>query len=166
MGTGPQNRCIEIELANPTAPNIAYLRRRFGPRVCVDLKAGGRLDDCGGLSGSRLPTGSATVPDLRDLGIYEASRRAVASGLGYTVACLRDNNKQPKRPTRYSPEQLVRITTQCPRAGERVPPGTAVALNGVALLPGGFTYKVGPLAPYGTGTSKACADGRNASRHP
>lgn len=154
--------CVSVELVNPTRPNIEYVRRQFGANVCVERRPGDDAQACSGYVQLTVPSGSARVPDLRDLGLYEATRRAVASYLRYSLDCLGESEKRAKPLPRHSPEQLVRVTKQCPRPGEMVPPGTAVALEGNAVLPGGFEYKVSPLTDN-VSTSRPCADGRHAS---
>ena len=158
--TGRGKPCVSVYLANPTRPNIEYLRREFHG-VCVLKEPMGRLMACTGYTPPSPPSGSVTVPDVGDLGLYEASRRVTRAGLTYTLNCLGERKTRAKRPSQYSPDQLARIADQCPRPGERVPPGTEVALEARALLPGGFEYRVGSLNSYTTGTSKPCADGRN-----
>jgi hypothetical protein len=137
----PIQRCVSLLVVNPTRPNIEYLRRRFGPHLCFDQpeRPGGA---CAGHGSPDTPGGTVEVPDLRDLGLYEAERRAVQSGLRYTIDCLGVDHTRPRRASRFSPEALVRVTAQCPRAGQHVASGSEIALEAKAVLPGGFPYVV------------------------
>lgn len=164
LSTGPEDTCVIVELANPTQPNIEFVRRQFAPHTCVARKPRDRIQACRGSERPAIPLGPVKVPSMRDLGISAAGRRSLASGLTYAVDCLGENLKTVKRFSKYSPEQLLRVTKQCPRPGELVPRLTEVALEAVATLPGGFSYKVSSLSRYNTGTSRPCADGRNATR--
>jgi hypothetical protein len=149
--------CLHMELYNPTPANIAYIRRVYGRHVCVDRKPGGVAYACTGYEQDAVPEGPVVVPNLLDLGLREASKRALANNLRYSPACLGDAESRPAKVDRYSPEQLVRISRQCPAPGQRVPAGTPVVLEAEALLPGGFRYRIGALPSNG-----GCADGRNA----
>lgn len=53
----PAEPCISVGLANPTPANVAYLRRRFGPDVCVKRKPEGRPESCAGYRAPPLPEG-------------------------------------------------------------------------------------------------------------
>jgi hypothetical protein len=150
-------RCVSVELANPTRPNVAYLRQRFGPWVCVDRKPASPAIACPGYSAPPLPQGPAVVPNVNDLGLEEAERRVLTSGLTYTTGCHGDHRARVRRLRSYSPDQLARVGRQCPHAGQRVPAGTEVALAGVAILPGGYRY------PTSAGLGSSCVDGRNAA---
>ena len=162
LSTGqPGESCVAIGLANPTRPNIRYLQDRFGPHVCVRRKPAGLAQACSGYAAPNLRTGPITVPDVRDLGLEEASRRLLSNGLTFAIHCLGDVERKVKHSPRHSPDQLVRITKQCPRSGELVPAGSEVALEAKAILPGGFEFKQSALTRYNTGTTKPCADGRN-----
>jgi hypothetical protein len=52
----------------------------------------------------------------------------------------------PKPLPRTSVWRLEHVVKQCPQAGERVPRGSAVVLDNVAELPGGFDVPLGPDA--------------------
>jgi hypothetical protein len=153
--------CLTVVLANPTRPNRNYIVQRFGHGVCVATTPDGPLQACGGPFSKKVATGTVTVPDISDLGIFQAEKRITALGLTYAVKCLSDNIPLARRPVRSSPEALVRITAQCPRPGEKVPASSTVALQGVAPLPGGFDYAIGVLDAYNTGSNSPCQDGRN-----
>lgn len=159
----PAEPCLSVTLDNPTPANIAYLQRRFGPDVCVERNPDGRPEVCPGSVQPPLPEGPVTVPDLRDLGLREASRRLVAGGLTYAAACLGEGKRRVLRITRGTPMDLARVVKQCPHAGQRVPAGTEVALDAAAVLPGRFKYEVGALSFRSTGTTKPCQDGRHVS---
>jgi hypothetical protein len=164
MTTGhPGKRCVSIGLLNPTRPNAEYLRHRFGPDVCVKREPVGPIAACAEYLGRPVRSGGVRVPDLRGLGLYAAERKVTARRLTYSIWCSGDKFARPKQPAPHSPDRLVRVVAQCPRAGERVSPGTDVALDAVALLPGGFRYRTGTLSPYHTGTSTPCGDRRNPS---
>ena len=136
MATGrTADPCVAMWLANPTEPNIQYLERRYG-QVCVRRKPEGYGKACGGARARSLRRGPVTVPDVRGLGIEVATRRLVAAGLTFTIACLGDREHRAQVPSRHSPDQLVRITRQCPRPREAVPRDAEVALVGKAIAPG------------------------------
>jgi len=143
--------CAVVWLLNPTAPNIAYVQRRF-PGVCVDPSPMGPIDACPDTIRGMTRGGRVTVPDVRELGLVEASRRVLAADLTFTTACLgRARNVEwvPANPA----DDLVRVVAQCPRAGEHVRRSTEVALHAQAILPGSFAHVVG--------TSRRCDDRRN-----
>ncbi len=160
---GADRPCYRVDLANPTRPNIEFVRRQFGPRVCVSRRPGRLAYLCTGYTQPRLGTGPVAVPDLGDLGLRDATRRALAVGLTYSVDCPGAAGTRILRPRRNWPDELVRITKQCPAPGELVPPGTEVALAGTATLPGGFKWEVGALTRKDPRVSKPCADGRHAT---
>jgi hypothetical protein len=155
-GTGLSDGCVSLKVVNPTMPNVAYLRRSYGRAICVetftapDAKCAIVRQDVPG--GSRVK-----VPDVADLGLYEAERHITSAQLSYTIDCPGDSRTKPLRPSRFSPDALVRITAQCPRAGEMVPRGTEVALEGWADLPGGFRWARSAWSTIGRPT---CVDGR------
>jgi hypothetical protein len=157
----PARPCVAVSLANPSAPNVAYVRHRFGRDVCVEKEPTGPVQACAAYISPPVARGPVIVPDLTGLGLYEAERRAVAHGLTYSVTCLGDKRTEPRRPSILRPEALVRITAQCPRAGERVSKGAEVGLDGKAILPGGFVFPVGVLDRYHTESAHPCSDGRN-----
>jgi hypothetical protein len=147
-GSGVGNHCVFVSLSNPTEPNVAYIRHRY-PKTCVEPRPLGPIDAC-------LPTrvradrGPVKVPDVLDLGLAEASRRILAADLTFTASCPgRKRNVEwvPQNPA----DQLVRVTAQCPRAGERVRAGSEIALLAQTQLPGGFNHYVG--------TAGACDSG-------
>lgn len=156
----PSERCVPVSLLNPTKPNVEYLQHRFGSALCVDR--GGGLVGCPAVFAAPVRAGRVVVPDVRGLGVYRAERRLVARGLTYAVGCRGEGKSRPKRPPRYSPQALVRVTRQCPRAGERVPPDTEVGLDASAVLPGGYRVRFGVFED--ADTRAPCADGRNFKR--
>lgn len=132
--------CVMVWLANPTSPNVAYMRRRF-PKTCVERRPMGPISGCFSTRGVTRG-GPVIVPDVGDLGLVEASRRVLAAGLTFTTGCIgRARNVEwvPSNPA----DRLVRVVAQCPRAGQRVRRGTEVALQAKALLPGSFNYLAG-----------------------
>jgi len=42
---GVGSGCVLVSLANPTAPNVEYMKRRF-PKVCVERRPVGPIDAC------------------------------------------------------------------------------------------------------------------------
>lgn len=161
VGTERNRSCLTVGLANPTRPNRNYVLQRFGNGVCVATTPDAPMQACSGPFSKKVATGSVTVPDISDLGLFQAEKRITALGLRYAVRCLSDSIGIARRPVRFSPEALVRITAQCPRPGEKVPASSTVALHGVAPLPGGFDYAIGVLDVYNTGSNNPCQDGRN-----
>jgi hypothetical protein len=135
--------CVDVSFANPTVPNVAYLRRRFGPGTCVARQPNGRAVACAEMFIRPRAARPVSVPDLRGLGLYEAERRVTEAGLTYALDCVGDATSKPRRPARESPEALARVTRQCPRPGAHVPLGTEIALQGIAPLPGGVDYPLG-----------------------
>jgi hypothetical protein len=158
MTTGPRAaRCVSVEVANPTAPNRQYLERRFGPHVCVKRRPGGFVSGCSGVLPRATPPGTATVPDISELTLYEAEQRLAAAHLTWSSRCIGDAKRVPEQPGRYTLERLMHVTAQCPQPGENVPPGTEVALGLAASLAGGFQLRGGPLAA----AEHRCSEGRN-----
>lgn len=159
IGTGQSDGCVDVELLNPTRPNIDYIRARYGPHVCVARKPGGYATGCAGYDVSPR-RGPIAVPDVRGLGLYEAELRLVAAGLTYTAGCLGNRERTPVKPSRYEVRALVRVSAQCPHAGQPVRRGTEVAIAYVAILPGGFRHSFNSFAGYHRVPPKPCADGR------
>jgi hypothetical protein len=117
----------------------------------VMLKTAGVGGDCVVVSLSN-PT-APNVPDVRDLGLAEASHRVVAAGLSFTTDCIgqgRVDKWVPNNPA----DRFARVLSQRPQAGQRVRRRTEIALEANAILPGSFTYR--------TGAFVGCAD----RRHP
>jgi hypothetical protein len=140
-GAGVGSGCASVSLANPTAPNRAYMQRRY-PGVCVEPRPMGEMSFCDGTVPESARGGHVKVPDVSDLGLAEASRRVLAADLTFTATCpgrTRDVEWVPSG----AADELVRVVTQCPRAGERVRRSTEVALQARAILPGGFEYSIG-----------------------
>lgn len=137
---GQSGKCVVVGVVKPTGPNVAYLRRRFGEPLCIEQVEGPAVA-CSEFQG---PTSSVMreVPDLRDLGIYQAGRRAIADGFAYTDGCPGKGTRQVRRPSQFTPEALVRVTAQCPAAGTRAPISVPIALQAETVLPGGFTYRI------------------------
>lgn len=148
--------CVSVAIVNPTRPNLNYLRGRFGPHLCFERRDAGQAA-CAPFRSVSDNQATVQVPDLRGLGLYEAERHAVAQGLTYTFDCLGHTNAQPRKPSRFSPEALVRVTAQCPAPGETVQRGTSVALEARATLPGDFPYAVSALHQEGS-ASDPCGE--------
>jgi hypothetical protein len=136
--TGRARSCVTVWVVNPTTPNVDYLRRRFGKSLCIE-RASIPTQGCSLIQTKPSPD-RREVPDLLDLGLYEAERRAVAAGFTYTNDCHGLGAKQARRPSRFTPESLVRITAQCPAPGTQARVSEPIALQAEAVLPGGFTY--------------------------
>jgi hypothetical protein len=144
--TGLTARCAWVLVDNLTGPNKAYLARRYGPGACLEQASSIPSSGCPAVGGSRNSRESKTVPDVSDLGLYEAERRLVAAGFGFSTKCpgFPDGRpSRPSRPSRFSPEVLVRVTRQCPAAGAPLAAGAPVGLQAEAFLPGGHRYVVG-----------------------
>ena len=137
---GQSGKCVVVRVVNPTAPNVAYLRQKFGEPLCIE-QAESPAVACPEFQG---PTSSVMreVPDLHDLGMYQAGRRAIADGFAYTDSCPGKGTRQVRRPSQFTPEALVRVTAQCPAAGTRAPMSVPIALQAEAMLPGGFPYRI------------------------
>jgi hypothetical protein len=137
---GVEARCAYVGVVNPTAPNVAALRRRFGPgaRLCIG-RVSAPADACAPFRANRGPT-RRRVPDLRDLGVATASRRAVAAGFSYSFECPGSGTRRALAPRRGSLEAMARVTRQRPAPGTRWPTTRPIELEAVATLPGGFTY--------------------------
>jgi photosystem II stability/assembly factor-like uncharacterized protein len=116
---GVGDGCTFVSLLNPTAPNIAYMQRRYS-NLCVEKRPLGPLDGC--VTGRGLVRrGPVIVPDVRDPGLAEASRRLVAAGLSFTTGCIGDARVDEWVPSNPA-DRLVRVTSQCPRPGQPGPP--------------------------------------------
>lgn len=155
QGTGIAASCVSVRLANPTEPNVIYLRRRFGKPMCIERQSVAPARCAGAI----LKPGGETreVPNLLDLGVYEAGRRAVAAGFAYTSSCPGQGANKAKRPSRLTPLALARITAQCPAAGTQAPVNVPIALQAEAVLPGGFTYTT--TAFHESYRAPRCVDG-------
>ena len=155
MATGrTADPCVAMWLANPTEPNIQYLERRYG-QVCVRRKPEGYGKACGGARARSLRRGPVTVPDVRGLGIEVATRRLVAAGLTFTIACLGDREHRAQcrvpalaRPARADHAAVPAARRGCaPRRRGRArrqgdPPGRLRVPHDVALR-----LRHGPPAP-------------------
>ncbi|HMJ36976.1 MAG TPA: hypothetical protein VK501_23925 [Baekduia sp.] len=140
--TGLAARCVSVLVDNLTVPNKTYLARRYGAGACLRQASSIPGPGCSLLS--RRDSGqSKTVPDMFDLGLYEAERRLVAAEFAFSIECPGKADGRPSRPSRYSPDALVRVTRQCPAAGATLAAGAPVALQAEAILPGGHRYVVG-----------------------
>lgn len=138
QGTGIAASCVAVRLANPTAPNVAYLRRHFGGPMCI-VRESVAPASCPGAVVRRSGK-TREVPNLLDLGVYEAQRRALAAGFSYTNSCPGQGSDKAVRPSRLTPLALSRITAQCPAPGTQGPLNVPIALQAEAILPGGSTY--------------------------
>jgi hypothetical protein len=153
-------RCVEARLVNPSAPNAEYLRRHFGPMVCVAKRPIGHIDSCSGFMRPTVPQGPVTVPAVEGMSLFAAQKRLARDGLAWAVDCPSDRQRRPRRPNRFSIKALATVTRQCPRPGETVRAGEVVALDAVARMPGGFNYDFGILVQ--PDIREACVDGRTA----
>lgn len=156
MHAGVGEGCATVGLANPTAPNAAFVERRFAG-ACVERSPAARPEACEAGERTLTREGPVVVPDLRDLTLAEASRRAIAEELTYAANCLGEAKETPWTPA-GPPDELVRVVEQCPRPGEEVRRGTEVALDAVVVLPGDFRHRISALDGAG---ETPCADGRN-----
>lgn len=131
--SGPAERggseCHEVRLHNPTAPNVAWLRERYGPSLCVDERpvesTNTTLIGCSEGAGPKV-----RVPDVRGLRAHEAAlqlRRA-----GFLTDCNRSWERRPER-LRYSGAMVVEKV-----CSSRVRRGGTVYMRVEAVLPGGF----------------------------
>jgi hypothetical protein len=137
QGANRQGACVYVGLANPTAPNVAFVRRRFGGPLCIG-HVGGPFNGCAEVWIRPGPQ-RRRVPDLLGLGVVAAQDRA--RGAGFPVALSCSNVASARlQPSRWTPEYLARVTAQCPKPGTRASPRIPIALEATAVLPGGFTY--------------------------
>jgi hypothetical protein len=74
QGANRQGACVYVGLANPTAPNVAFVRRRFGGPLCIG-HVGGPFNGCAEVS-TRPGPQRRRVPDLLGLGVVAAQDRA------------------------------------------------------------------------------------------
>ena len=140
--TSLEAHCAAVVVENLTAPNRRDLEQRYGEGACLRQASGPPAAACALVrrrdTGLRKP-----VPDVSDLGLYEAQRRLVAAGFTFSIECPGQSDDRPIRPSRFSPDALVRITRQCPAPGATLPDGAPVALQAEAVLPGGHRYVTG-----------------------
>jgi hypothetical protein len=138
------SRCVRVQLLNPTIANRQYLSRQYGDKICVSSTPIGPsidADTCGTVSSSAE---RVEVPDLIGLAPTAADKRARSIGLRLG-GC--DGRKPARKPDRYSPDNALLVTQQCPQPGTRVPTGSGVAVHSEGRLPGG--YRVVGTADYG-----------------
>ncbi|WP_027004831.1 hypothetical protein [Conexibacter woesei] len=154
--TGQAATCVAVEVVNPTAPNLDYLRRRYGRGICFD-RSYGPAHFCAGAT-TPPPGRTRVVPDLRDLGIRTATRRAVAAGFSYTLDCAGFGTRKVSHPRRGSLASVARVSAQCPLPGTRAPVNAPITLEAVAILPGRFTYTFSAFEA--TGSARRCVDGQ------
>jgi hypothetical protein len=159
VGVSLEDACARVALLNPTPANVAHLETLY-PGTCVSTEAAAVPKTCRTTTRPLTRDGDVEVPDVLDLRPQDASRRVLADDLTFTLACLGDGETAPWQP-RGPQDALLRVTAQCPRPGERVRPGTEVALHAAVVLPGGFEHRVGALDEIATGTTSPCGDGRN-----
>jgi hypothetical protein len=159
MLTGQGERCVRVGLANPTPPNVSYLRRTFGSGLCVMRAPAGEVQACGDSVARPIPRGAIAVPDLVGQSLYEAERRTVAAKLRYFFSCAVGAKGVAARPSRYALSTLARVTAQCPVPGEPVQEGAVITVEARAALPGGFTHLVTGFQRR-SGDERPCADGR------
>jgi hypothetical protein len=97
--TGLAARCASVLVDNLTAPNSAYLKRRYGPGTC--LRQASSIPSVGCPMLFRRDSGPPKpVPDTFDLGLYEAERRLVAAGFTFSIRCPGEADDRPSRPSR------------------------------------------------------------------
>jgi hypothetical protein len=138
--TGIAASCVLVRVANPTAPNVAYLRQRYGGPMCVQRVSMPNVRCPGAVVPPKGEIETREVPRLLDLGIYEAERRAIAAGFEFTTSCPGVGESRAKPVPRLTPLSSARITAQCPLAGSRARVDVPIALQAEAVLPGNFTY--------------------------
>jgi hypothetical protein len=146
--TALSGSCIRLAVINPTQPNVDYLNRRFGGRLCIDTMQTPAVE-CAPRRPNAATGEEVLVPDVRQLGLYEAEKRLLASGFAFSTRCVGVAQRTAKQPPLGSAEALVRITRQCPAAGEQAVEGSSVVLQADAVLPGGFKYAISPFLASG-----------------
>jgi hypothetical protein len=159
VGVTLEEVCARVALLNPTPANVAYVEARY-VGACVAAEPAAPAKTCGDTPRELTRDGRVSVPDVRDLGLAQASRRVLAADLTFTAGCLGDEQTTVWAPGGPA-DELLRVVEQCPRPGERVRAGTEVALEATATLPGGFRHRVGALDEAATGSGAPCGDGRN-----
>ncbi len=130
-----ERRCVELQLLNPSRANISFLREQYGPGLCPNRRpAGGyaRASVGCGVPAPKRDAPVVTVPDVRGLPPHLAAKRLRATGL---TAC-----GTPPRPGRYDAANVLRVMSQCPRAGTRVRRPALFALASAGYLAGGFRF--------------------------
>ncbi len=113
-----ERRCVALQLLNPSRANISFLREQYGPGLCPNRRpAGGYAETAVGcaVSAPKRDAAVVTVPYVRGLPPHLAAKRMRAAGL---TACYTTS-----RPGRYDAANVLRVMSQCPRAGT---PGAAV----------------------------------------
>lgn len=134
--TGPTEsggvECVGIEMLNPTAPNRAWLRARFGPHVCPSTKpAGGFASTLIGCGGGEGP--DVQVPDVVGLRADYALRRLRRAG--FAEDC--NNDTKGRRPDRFSPQNALFVAGVCVTSAPR---GSVTQMKVRGRLPGGYRY--------------------------
>jgi predicted secreted protein len=154
--TGIASECAVVDVVNPTRPNRTFLRARYGSGICIERDAVRHV----GCADIQIKPASDTkvVPDLMDLGLYEAERRAVTAGFGFALDCPGVGSKHPRRPRRLSPEASARISFQCPQPGSKAAANVPITLEATALLPGNYTYSVTAFSQWSR--APRCIDGK------
>lgn len=123
--------CMYVALVNPTEPNRAWLRSRYGDALCVPRDAYvGYVANFVGCpssgSGARV-----RVPDVRGLRAYDAARRLRRAG--FRTTCNRASVY--RRPRRYDESNALFVVRMCQRTARR---GGPVRLQTEGWLPGGY----------------------------
>jgi hypothetical protein len=142
-----------------TVANREHLSRQFGDEVCVSSTPIGPSVDADTCVTAPRSKALVNVPDLVGLSPMAADKRVRAAGLrlggcaGATPA---------RRPDRYSPDNALLVTEQCPRAGAVAPKGFGVAVRSEGRLPGGF--RVVGTTDYGN--ARPCGSDRHETSRP
>ncbi len=128
-----ERRCVELQLLNPSRANISFLREQYGPGLCPSRRPAGGYAETAvgcGVSAPKRDAPVVTVPYVRGLPPHLAAKRMRAAGL---TAC-----DTTPRPGRYDAANVLRVLSQCPRAGTRVRRPALFALASAGYLAGGF----------------------------
>ena len=93
-------------------PDGSKQRVPRAPLRAGHLLAAGVVASSGGMPAAVSPGFGLpkVVPDVFDLGLDEAERRLVAAGFAFSTRCPGEAADLPSRPSRYSPNALVRVT--------------------------------------------------------
>lgn len=124
--------CVEVEMLNPTAPNRAWLRSRFGPQVCPSAKPvtayATTLMGCFSRERERV-----RVPDVVGLRADFALRRLRRAG--FSEDC--NNDTGGRTPDRFSERNALFVARVCTTSQIK---GSVVHMDVRGRLPGGFLY--------------------------
>lgn len=124
--------CVEVTMLNPTAPNRAWLRDRFGPHVCPSTKPIGgfatTLMGCFSRERERV-----RVPDVVGLRADYALRRLRRAG--FAEDC--NNDTGARTPDRFSARNALFVSRVCTTSQIK---GSVVHMDVRGRLPGGYLY--------------------------